>query len=107
MDNPSELITAFWGAAGGFIHEAARWVGLRQTLELPEYVKKLHYWLLTLLLVVMGGIVAVAFEPQDSWQAMIVGASAPALITRIVLSIRSKNPVLGNDEDLLGVWLRG
>lgn len=71
------------GCAGALSHEALRWIGLRTQCKLPVYMNKLHYWLLTLLLIVIGGIVAGLLGPASGAQAMAYGIAAPSILSRI------------------------
>lgn len=80
-------IEGFWqvfivGALGGFAVEALRWWKISQSGNLPPYARSLLFWLLTLVMCLLGGMLA-AFQGTAAQQAMAAfnfGASAPLLI---------------------------
>ena len=100
------------GAVGALLHEATRWVGFRTAGKLPAYLTKVHYWLLTLVLVGMGGLLAAYLAPDTGTQALYIGISAPAIISRIGQivpeQIKLGDRSAGEPEETgLRDWLRG
>jgi hypothetical protein len=83
MTTGFDLTAVAFGAGGALLHEATRWVALRTENKLPAYMYKIHYWLLTLVLVATGGALAGFMTPQTAMQALYIGISAPAIISRI------------------------
>lgn len=105
------------GAIGAALHEAARWVGLRQQSRLPAYFYRLHYWLLSAALVLIGGVLAAMLDARTVMQAFTIGIAAPAILSRLGSTV-PKEPTLGNEdakasaapaapEDDFHAWLRG
>lgn len=80
-------IQGFWqvffvGAFGGFLVELLRWYKLRDSESTPVYATKVFYWVLTALMIVAGGGLAVLYGtgPINAVTVANIGASAPALI---------------------------
>lgn len=71
------------GCGGALAHECLRWVGLRTQDKLPAYLSKLHYWLLTACLVLIGGGVSAFLGASDAAQALAFGIAAPAILSRL------------------------
>ncbi len=82
-------ITGGWmiylfGCVGGVAVELLRWWKLRESLEFPVFVRKPTYWILTILMILLGGVVAIAYgmEKSTAILSMNLGASAPARTRR-------------------------
>ena len=71
------------GCAGALCHEALRWIGLRTDDRLPDYLRKLHYWVLTGVLVLIGGALATVLAPTTLVQALWFGVAAPSILSRL------------------------
>jgi hypothetical protein len=71
------------GAIGGVLYEASRWFGLSRKRVMPHYLWKLHYWVLTLLQVVAGGVTAGFLTPSGGLASFLVGLAGPALLSRL------------------------
>lgn len=79
-----------WALAGGLAAEALRWWRLVRnqragaTINLPAYVRNPYYWALTAVIVLAGGILAVAYAASGQQLGPIlafnIGASAPLVI---------------------------
>lgn len=103
------------GAIGAALHEVSRWVGLRQASRLPAYFYRLHYWVLSAALMLMGGALAALLDATTVMQALAIGISAPAIVSRLGsaapkelhLGSASKNESMEGGDDDLHAWLRG
>ncbi len=77
--------TAVWGMIGGIFSEVLKWFSMREVLHtgIPDYAKKPYYWIATAFMVIVGGILAVAYENQENdinpLLAINIGASAPLI----------------------------
>jgi hypothetical protein len=80
-------ISGFWvifavGCGGGIAAEALKWFGLRDSPNTPVYLRSVKYWVLTILMVLIGGGLAPLYGTKDvnALLAVNIGASAPLII---------------------------
>lgn len=76
-----------WGCVGGALDELLHWAGLRRESTFPTYLRSPIYWIITILLVIMGGIVAYLVATSidivdSSLKAVLAGFVAPALLKK-------------------------
>ena len=83
------------GLSGGSAIEAAKWYGLRKAEHWPAYSRRPRYWLMTLVMVLIGGGLAVLYgtDGQSAILVFNIGASAPALIRTITPPERGTSEV--------------
>lgn len=92
----STLSTFLWALGGGVAAEALRWWRLvqrhraGQSLNLPAYARSPFYWGLTAVVVLAGGMLAVAYAASGQALGPIlavnIGASAPLIIQGLASS---------------------
>src|SRR5580700_10883585 len=77
------------GTLGGAFAELLHWWNLRQQEVLPAYVKRPFYWIVTVLLMVAGGGMAVLYfgARADGMIVLHVGAGTPLILQKLVTSI--------------------
>jgi len=82
------LFTFLLGIFGGFLGELIKWYSLRESKNLPHYLKSFKYWLLTVLVIISGGLLAVLYGTNEKSAILIVniGISAPLLIQSLARS---------------------
>lgn len=75
-----------WGTVGGLLAELFKWYNLRESPNMPEYLRSFFYWLVTLLMIGVGGLLADLYNiPADNrLLAINVGASAPLIIQTLM-----------------------
>jgi hypothetical protein len=71
------------GSFGAGIAELLKWYSLRESENLPEYARSMFYWVVTGVMVVVGGVLAVLYGTSDvnAILAVNIGCSAPLTIT--------------------------
>jgi hypothetical protein len=87
----------FWGCVGGVLAEIGHLFSIRKYLasKVPRFLKSKIYWILTIGMIICGGILSVLnFYDTSTKSAMLVaevGIIAPLLIHNVVrVSTRSK-----------------
>jgi peptidoglycan/LPS O-acetylase OafA/YrhL len=77
-----------WGLLGGFIAELLGWFKLRHQDDLPQWSRNWLYWIPTLVMILMGGALVVAYQRSDfkinAIMAINVGASAPLILGSLI-----------------------
>jgi len=75
-----------WGSIGGLAPEVLRWFKIAATGGAIPQLHWLLYVVFLVLYVLIAGLVAIAFRPDNAWKGLWVGASLPALIAVLVQS---------------------
>lgn len=77
------------GAAGGAALEFLHWYGLRRDPRLPAYTRSPFYWIVTIVMIALGGLVALLyFGPRaEPLLAFHVGASTPLLLQKLTTTV--------------------
>jgi len=82
-------VTGIWvvfgiGIFGGALAEFAKWIALRETNpnNFPIYARSIVYWIITIILMIVGGILALLYGYTDVDALLVanIGASAPLII---------------------------
>jgi uncharacterized membrane protein len=81
--NALSVTALVYGLIGAAMFEMSRWVGLKTQSRLPRYMYKLHFWLLTVVQIALGGLVAGFFSRGGAIDALLVGLAGPAVISRL------------------------
>jgi hypothetical protein len=77
------------GCAGGLLAELLHWWNLRESPQLPAYARSPVYWLITLAMILAGGLIAWIYfgERAEAIIAIHVGVSAPLIVQKLVTSV--------------------
>ncbi len=70
------------GIIGGLLAEVLKWYQLRESPTPPEYLKSVMYWVITLVMALVGGLLAVIQNVPVSQPilALNIGISAPLIL---------------------------
>jgi hypothetical protein len=81
-----------FGVLGGTLVELLRWWKLRTAPEFPYCAGKPGYWVLTILMILAGGILACLYGLDASNAAALVniGASTPAILGALACSAQPR-----------------
>jgi len=97
------------GFFGGFLGELIKWYKIRESKNLPDYLTSYFYWLITILIMISSGILAVLYgtETKNAIQVVNIGITSPLLIqsfTQASVSGQSKSAAdkyaLGDMQDM-------
>jgi hypothetical protein len=84
-----------FGIIGGALAEVLKWWQLRETPNPPAYLKSVFYWVITAIMVLVGGVLAVAYNVEASKPllAINIGVSAPLILKGLASVVPSKPSV--------------
>lgn len=95
------VVSGFWpvlgcGLFGGLAVEVLRWWKIRTSPNLPQYAHSPFYWMITALMIVFGGVLAVLYgiDSRNALMVANIGASAPVLLSALI-----KAPEGGGEGD--------
>lgn len=89
MEAPLFASGFLWGVLGGSFAELLQWFGLRHSVHagVPDWSKSKIYWLITGLMILVGGGLVVAYVGSglsvNPLMAINIGASAPLIIGKL------------------------
>jgi hypothetical protein len=93
MEISGEKLIFLFGCLGGVAVEVLRWFKLRESDKLPVYAQKPGYWVITVVMILIGGVIAIAYGTGKTTAilAMNLGASAPAIIGSLATQPKNTN----------------
>lgn len=103
------LISEFWaifltGCFGGIAAEALTWFNLRKSANLPTYLRRPKYWIITAIMVVIGGILSVLYglEPKNAILVFQIGLTTPLLLKALAQTIpEATSKSIGGEPTIL------
>jgi hypothetical protein len=89
-----------WALFGGAFFELLHWGGLRKSKHFPVYAGSKKYWVVTILMITAGALLAVAVGLSGTGltplTAILFGYSAPSVIQKLAKNLPM--PKLGTSE---------
>ena len=109
MTLESDLAVFGAGIAGGAANELMHWWGLRENPNLPEYAKRVFYWIVTLAMVLLGGGLAwiQLGSRADALIAFQIGLAAPMLLQKLMKAAPERAGGMGSPEPSARDFLKG
>jgi hypothetical protein len=85
----TQLQVFFAGLAGGVVLELVHWYAIRRDLDFPIYAKSAKYWIISALMAVAGGGLAVLYfgTKAEAIVALHVGLSAPLILQKLATTL--------------------
>ena len=93
----SDTAAFIFGIVGGAFAELVGLYKLRQKPNLPLFLRSWFYWLMTILMILAGGGLAVIYNRTHALNEMLaanIGASAPLILR----ALSSKPPTPGSSD---------
>lgn len=77
------------GLTGGLLLEFLHWYGLKRDAKWPAYAGKVGYWILSGVMAIVGGVLAVLYfgNRADAIVAVHVGLSAPIILQKLATAV--------------------
>ncbi|GAP13717.1 hypothetical protein LARV_01472 [Longilinea arvoryzae] len=71
-----------FGVIGGVLGELLKWYAMRESPNLPTYLRSPFYWVVTVLMVLAGGglVLIQGVKADNPWLAINVGITAPLIL---------------------------
>ena len=87
-----------FGVIGGALGELLKWYALRESPNLPAYLRSPFYWVITVLMILAGGVLVLIQNVSDDnpWLAVNVGLTAPLILKGFASVIPVQPPKSGN-----------
>ena len=75
-------LSFLYGVIGGILGELLKWYALRESANLPTYLRSTFYWAITVIMVLAGGGLALiqGVDPNNPWLGINVGITAPLIL---------------------------
>lgn len=86
------------GCLGGLLPDILRLIRNRHKMSIPVYLKKLNFWLGTILLVAVGGLTAWILSAETAKDALIYGFASPQILSQLAASTRSERVERGEND---------
>jgi hypothetical protein len=86
-----------FGVIGGALGELLKWYSLRESPNLPVYLRSPFYWVVTTLMVLAGGVLVLiqGVSADNPWLAVNVGLTAPLILKGFASVIPIQPPKTG------------
>jgi drug/metabolite transporter (DMT)-like permease len=100
-------VDGFWmvfsvGCFGGILTETVKWFRIRESPNFPYYAKSPLYWILTLIMILCGGILTTFYgiSKVNALLAVNIGASAPLIISLLASALPENSSAKQNTRSL-------
>ena len=85
----SSLQVFLGGLVGGAVLELLHWYNIRRDPQIPVYARSPIYWIITLLMAVVGGALALLYfgSQADAIVTFHVGLSTPLILQKLTTTV--------------------
>lgn len=75
-------LSFLFGVIGGALGELLKWYSMRESPNLPAYLKSPFYWVVTVLMMLAGGglVLIQGVKSDTPWLAINIGVTAPLIL---------------------------
>ena len=96
------IVSGFWsiflvGCFGGLMGEALNWYSLRNSPRIAAYRTKVRYWLTTVVMILIGGVLAALYGIEDRSAILVAHIG---LTTPLIIKALAQIPPQGSTKDL-------
>ncbi len=86
-----------FGVLGGILGELLKWYTLRESPNLPAYLRSPFYWIVTILMALAGGglVLIQGIQADQPWLAINIGITAPLILKGFASAVPVKPPDQG------------
>lgn len=94
------------GAVGGCVNEFMHWWSLKTDPDFPEYARHVKYWIITAIMVVIGGGLAVLYlgASVDALLALHIGLSAPLILQKLTTTAAAVEGARGGGTNIINFF---
>jgi len=91
-------LSFLYGVIGGGLGELLKWYAMRESPNLPEYIRSPFYWVVTFLMILAGGglVLIQGVSPESPWLAINVGITAPLILKGFASAVPVKPAASGS-----------
>lgn len=83
-----------FGVIGGVLGELLKWYAMRESPNLPAYLRSPFYWVVTVLMALAGGglVLIQGVKADNPWLAINIGVTAPLILKGFAALVPVKPP---------------
>lgn len=91
------MIPFLYGVLGGILGELLKWYSMRESPNLPAYLRSPFYWIVTVLMALAGGglVLIQGIQADQPWLAINIGITAPLILKGFASAVPVKPPDQG------------
>jgi hypothetical protein len=97
MEQRRKIMSFLLGVIGGVLGELLKWYSMRESPNLPAYLRSPFYWVVTVLMALAGGglVLIQGVQADNPWLAINVGITAPLILKGFASVVPVQPPPAG------------
>ncbi len=90
-------LSFLYGVIGGALGELLKWYAMRESPNLPAYLKSPFYWVVTVIMMLAGGglVLIQGVKADTPWLAINIGITAPLILKGFASVVPIQPPKAG------------